>query len=104
MRIVPSVLALWLCAAHQSLAVPEPALKTAYTNNGPIIGHHAPNASAVWEFLGIPYAQPPIGPLRFAAPQRYNASQRIHNATSFVSELYAKDNCTALLICISKGL
>ncbi|KAM7195500.1 cholinesterase precursor [Rhypophila sp. PSN 637] len=40
------------------------------TSNGPIIGHIAPNTSCVVEFLGIPYARPPIGDLRFAPPER----------------------------------
>lgn len=43
---------------------------TVHTSNGPIIGHVAPNTSCVLEFLGIPYAKPPIGGLRFAPPQR----------------------------------
>ena len=38
------------------------------TSTGMIIGHEAPNASDVTEYLGIPYAQPPLGDLRFAAP------------------------------------
>ena len=42
---------------------------TVYTSNGPITGHAAPNVSDVIEYLGIPYAKPPIGNLRFAPPQ-----------------------------------
>lgn len=44
---------------------------TAYdvvTTNGAITGHDAPNVRNTIEFLGIPYAQPPVGDLRFAAP------------------------------------
>ncbi|KAF4921581.1 Para-nitrobenzyl esterase [Colletotrichum viniferum] len=41
---------------------------TVDTTNGPITGHLASNASAVIEYLGIPYAKPPVGDLRFAPP------------------------------------
>jgi carboxylesterase type B len=42
---------------------------TVPTSNGPVTGHIAPNTSCVLEYLGIPYAKPPVGDLRFAAPQ-----------------------------------
>lgn len=38
------------------------------TSNGRISGHPAPGMRDTIEFLGIPYAQPPIGQLRFAEP------------------------------------
>ena len=38
------------------------------TTNGRITGHPAPGMRNTIEFLGIPYAQPPIGQLRFAEP------------------------------------
>jgi hypothetical protein len=38
------------------------------TTNGKITGHPAPNLHNTVEFLGIPYAQPPVGELRFAPP------------------------------------
>ncbi|QIW95499.1 hypothetical protein AMS68_001017 [Peltaster fructicola] len=43
----------------------------AKTSNGPIVGHIASNQTSVVEYLGIPYAAPPVGQLRFAAPQPY---------------------------------
>jgi hypothetical protein len=38
------------------------------TTNGKITGHPAPNVRNTVEFLGIPYAKPPVGQLRFAPP------------------------------------
>lgn len=58
--------------------------KTVNTTNGLIAGHRAPKAVAVWEYLGIPYAKPPLEELRFAAPKAYE-SKKFLNATSFVS-------------------
>lgn len=54
------------------------------TTSGRVLGHRAPNATQVSEYLGIPYAKPPVGDLRFAAPQAYTSNRTI-NATSFVS-------------------
>ncbi|KAH7353258.1 carboxylesterase [Plectosphaerella cucumerina] len=49
----------------------------ANTTNGLITGHAASNTTCVVEFLGIPYAKPPVGNLRFAPPERFtgNAAQ-----------------------------
>ncbi|KAL2140705.1 hypothetical protein VTI28DRAFT_3490 [Corynascus sepedonium] len=42
---------------------------TVPTSNGAVTGHIAPGTSCVLEYLGIPYAKPPVGERRFAAPQ-----------------------------------
>lgn len=54
------------------------------TTSGLIIGHAAPNRSEVTEFLGIPYALPPVGELRFAPPKRLAASAAtLHDASNW---------------------
>ena len=54
------------------------------TSSGAITGHAARNNSDVLEYLGIPYAQPPVGQLRFAPPQPYTSMQPF-DASSYVS-------------------
>ncbi|KAE8140303.1 Alpha/Beta hydrolase protein [Aspergillus pseudotamarii] len=54
------------------------------TTSGLVIGHAAADASEVSEYVGIPYAQPPLGNLRFQPPVAYHGDGTI-NATSFVS-------------------
>lgn len=64
--------------------------RIALTSNGPIIGHPAPNRSEVTEFLGIRYAESPVGDLRFAAPVMYGR-HGVQNASAFVSQtLYGR--------------
>ena len=65
--------------------------QTVQTSSGPVNGHAASNATQVSEYLGIPYAAPPIGDLRFAAPQNYSGSSTV-NGTSFVCCIQYKDS------------
>lgn len=57
------------------------------TSSGLVTGHSAPNVTGVWEFLGIPYAQPPVGDLRFAPPKAVNSSYTALTASDWVRTL-----------------
>lgn len=57
--------------------------QTVQTTSGPVSGHAASNATEVSEYLGIPFAQPPVGNLRFAPPQKYSGTSPI-NGTNYV--------------------
>ena len=51
------------------------------TSSGRVRGRM--DAAVVCCFLGMPYAQPPVGALRFRAPQPVTPWEGIHDAASF---------------------
>lgn len=51
--------------------------QTVNTSSGPVRGHAAVNLTDVSEYLGIPYAQPPVGNLRFQPPVKYTGTKLV---------------------------
>lgn len=64
----------------RAIAQPAPSV---ITTGGPVRGLSTPNGGAT--FLGIPYAQPPIGPLRWRAPQPVKPWSATRDAISLAS-------------------
>ncbi|KAF2162727.1 hypothetical protein M409DRAFT_31813, partial [Zasmidium cellare ATCC 36951] len=50
------------------------------TTSGLVHGHRAPNATLVSEYLGIPFARPPVDDLRFAPPVKYHNTSSVSGA------------------------
>lgn len=59
--------------------------QTVNTTSGPVTGHPASNSTEVSEYLGIPYAKPPVDDLRWQQPVAYTGTAPI-NGTAFVSD------------------
>ena len=55
------------------------------TQNPPIIGHVSHTQSNVCEWLGIPYAKPPVGKLRFSRPETAEPEGDAFMADAYVS-------------------
>jgi len=64
-----------------------PSQQYVRTQNGIVKGHDATNRSTVFEYLGLPYAQSPVGNLRFAPPQELECQNQtiVHDAASWVT-------------------
>ena len=88
---------------------------TAETLNGTYEGYYAP-AYGTDNFLGIPYAQAPVGPLRFHTPLSINSSfSGVRNATVYGPECvgygldtesqgnYVSEDCLTLNVIRSHG-
>ena len=69
-----------LLAAASGAAGAQPAPPTVKIDSGKLAGTEKDGMKT---FLGIPYAAPPVGPLRWKAPQPAKAWQGIRQATAF---------------------
>jgi len=67
----------FLCFQSIVQAAPWVIGQAVRTSSGPIEGHASKWKPAVSEYLGVPFAQPPIGDLRFAAPKPYTGDKKI---------------------------
>lgn len=83
--------ALAAVALSSSTAWAVPANKRAWTagqkvttTGGILQGRKAPDTNGVSEYLGIPYAIPPVGERRFKVSEAYESDEEI-DATSYVS-------------------
>jgi len=76
------IVALFLATKVSFAGTPDSSSVTITTQQG-ILHGTANNDVRVWR--GIPYAQPPVGDLRFKAPQPVQSWEGIRNATAFGS-------------------
>ncbi|KAG9195562.1 hypothetical protein G6011_00683 [Alternaria panax] len=81
-----AALSLWLYVSGSFLALSNTSsFENVNTENGRITGHRSPEVNEVWEYLGIPYAQPPLRDLRFAAPEKYKGNRTYVAANFFTA-------------------
>jgi len=83
--------AFWAMSSAENLHLKKRASwkvgQTVETTSGPVSGHAASNATEVSEYLGIPFAKPPLGNLRFAPPEKYSGTSPI-NGSQYVSLIF----------------
>lgn len=73
-----------MCFTGQRVTQPEVDTKYGKLRGKQIqVGVEAGARKCVSVFLGIPFAKPPIGPLRFSPPQRPEPWQGVRDATSY---------------------
>lgn len=86
MHHLPVAIAAALSLLGSTIAV-SPSQIRVQTSSGTIVGHQASNRTRVAEFLGIRFAEAPVGELRFTAPKKYKAPA----GTIFEASKYSAD-------------
>ena len=86
---------IWTWLVATACAKPQTATtwktgQTVKTASGSVEGHPSTLYPEVSEYLGIPYAKPPVGDLRFAAPRKFEA-----NGTSTIKAAQYGPDCPA---------
>ena len=86
-------------------AVTATAAPAIVTQNGPLKGTETATMN---EYLGIPYAVPPVGPLRWTPPQPHGRWHGVFQATQFGSECTQPgpsgiENCLFLNVYTPRG-
>jgi hypothetical protein len=87
-------------AAVQTASSTRPSVTTL---NGTYGGLHSSNYG-VESFLGIPYAQPPVGPLRYRLPQPVNSTwSGTRNATEYGNQCVGYGVCETIVSPLSES-
>jgi hypothetical protein len=82
--LVAGFLALLLSLVSAEISAAWVVGETVVTTSGKIEGHANPWKKSVSEYLGVPYAQPPVGDLRWEAPLPFAYTQKTVVASKFV--------------------
>lgn len=85
MRLVALLLVPVLAAAARADEGPDegPDAGVVRLDSGPISGTVTPGAEPVRVFRGIPFARPPVGPLRWRAPERPEPWEQVRACAAF---------------------
>ena len=79
-----SLVALLLSPSSVNAQSPGAIGRSIKTSSGIIVGQASSWKKEVSEYLGVPFAAPPVGPLRWAAPQPLKGEGKTVQATKFV--------------------